>query len=162
MKEKSKKSSKNKDLAFIYKLIGLGLVIVLFWALFSKGGPKLITQTQPTIIQSSAQLNSSKDGKSWATATKSTNGINFELSVTAFLPKPAKGMGYYVFLKGNGSDLSDMLIGKLELAGDVYSLNYTSGKDLFGYKDIVIVMETEAQAKEGKTTPEVIKGTFPN
>lgn len=157
MKKSNKQVSSNNAL---YKFIGVLVMAVVVWSLFSKSASNLPSDSGPKITEKSAQLSSTKSGKDWGTAAKSTNGVNFELNVTAFLPKVSGGNGYYVFLKGDGNTLKDMLIGKMEMSGDVYSLNYQSGLDIFGYKEIVIVKETEAQAKANNMTAVVLSGTF--
>lgn len=143
----------------MFKLVGFGVIIFLFWVFFMKGGPKPQVQQVPNINQVTAQLSAGKNGE-WGTAAKTSDGVSFGVNVTAFLPKPTKGLDYYVYLKGNGSDLKDVLLGKMVLSGDVYSLNYQSDMDYFGYKDLVVTKETEAQSKEGKMTTVVLTGLF--
>lgn len=146
---------------FLVKLSVLGAIIFLFWVFLSKGSIGLQNNQPPKITQVTAQLSAGKNGE-WGTAAKTTNGIDFEVNVTAFLPKPAKGLDYYVYLKGNGAELKDLLLGKMILSGDVYSLNFKSDMDYFGYQEIVVVKETEAQSKEGKMTTVVLGGKFTN
>ncbi len=142
--------------------VGLVLLVGLAaWLLLGKNGAKLPeANSGPKVVQKSAQLLSEKSSKDWGTAAKTTNGVNFELNVTAFLPRVAGNSGYYVFLKGDGDALKDMLIGKMTLNGDVYGLNYQSDMDYFGYKEIIVVKETESQAKANTMTPIVLNGTF--
>ncbi len=112
-------------------------------------------------IESSAQMTSS-DTKytGMGTASKSWNESSFDLNVTAFLDKPKAGQFYYVYLKGNGSDLSDLNIGQMSLSGDVYAVNFKSDKNLFGYKDLIIVLQTEADATANKLGKTILSGSF--
>ncbi len=145
---------------------GLKVLIVIFlalggWFLLTKFGGKSIQQA-PKVVQSVAQLSSStKKYSGMGTATKSHDDSSSQISVTAFLPKLPKGRDYYVFLKGNGADLKDMLLGKMVLSGDVYGLNYAvPNTSLYSYKSLVVVEETEAQAQAGKMVLEVLSGSF--
>src|SRR5204863_1083929 len=94
------------------------------------------------------------------TASKSWDNSTFNINVTAFLDKTAKGKSYYVYLKGNGSDLQDMNLGKMQLSGDVYALNFTSDKNLFAYKEVFVTIQTDAESTNGKLGKIVLSGTF--
>lgn len=113
------------------------------------------------VIEASAQI-ISVDSKYYGmgTASKSWDETNTAFNVTAFLDKPKTGQFYYVYLKGNGGDLKDMILGKMELAGDVYSINYSSNKNIFGYKDLFITLETETDANSGKVGTPILSGSF--
>lgn len=158
MKKSHKQVSSNN---VFYKFLGIVVIAVVVWSLFSKNGANLTSSNSaPKMTEKSAQLTSPKSAKDWGTVAKSTDGINYELNVTAFLPKVTGSNGYYVFLKGDGNTLKDTLIGKMEMSGDVYSLNYQSGLDIFGYKEVVVVKATEAQAKANNMSAVVLSGMF--
>jgi len=156
-----KQETTASDNSFGLKVVIILLLALGIWFLLTGLKGKPVSQV-PNVVQSVAQLSSStKKYSGMGTATKSHDDSSSQVSVTAFLPKPPKGKDYYVFLKGNGADVKDMLLGKMVLSGDVYGLNYSAtDKSLYSYKDVVVVEETEAQAKEGKMVLIVLSGSF--
>lgn len=157
---KETERSQNSSSIF-YKFVILAIAALLVWSFVSKKAVKPVVP-EPVIVQSNTQLSSSTPKYSgMGTAGKElVDNKNYTLNVTAFLDKPAAGFGYYVYLKGNGADLKDKLIGKMELAGDVFSLNYSSDSSAFSYKDVVVTRETEEQVKTGNIGTVVLTGTF--
>lgn len=119
------------------------------------------TTQKVNIVEASAQV-ASVDSKYYGmgTASKSWNETDTAFNVTAFLDKPKDNRSYYVYLKGNDSDLKDMALGKMELAGDVYSINYSSNKNIFGYKDLFITLESESDTNSGKIGTPILSGSF--
>lgn len=158
MKETEHSEGKN---SIFYKFVILAAIVLLVWVFVNKKTVKR-TIPEPVVVQSTAQLSSSTPKYAgMGTATKElVDNTNFTFNVTAFLDKPAAGMSYYVYLKGNGSDLKDKLLGRMELSGDVYSFNFASDSSTFGYKEVVVTKDTEAGSKSDKMGTVVLSGTF--
>ncbi|HET7099175.1 MAG TPA: hypothetical protein VFI61_03015 [Patescibacteria group bacterium] len=148
----------SKQNNWFFRVVLLSALILLGISIIYKSNPKFGT---PNVISSTAQiLPSDGKGSAMGTASKSWNESSFDLNVTAFLSNPAGGSSYNVYLKGDGADLSDMLVGKMVLSGDVYSLNYNSNKNLFAYKDLFVSLQTDSEATSGKLGKTVLAGSF--
>lgn len=168
MAKKSKKSvrfSEAKEAKLrssTYKFLFLsGLVLLLLFFLF-KQKPGLKPTVLNDQLQSSVQL-TKPDGQlnGFGTALKSYDGKTFELNVTTFLNEPSKGKAYFVYLKGASGDVRDIFAGRLTKSGDVYSLNYMSGDDLYSYRELIVI-EADDKSKDAPTGPTILKGSFPN
>lgn len=151
MENKERKLNKTSKLLGAVILI---LVIILGGKFFENQKLK-----EPKVIESSAQVSSTSDKYyGLVTASKSWNESVSLVNVTGFLDKPKAGYAYYVYLKGNGSDLKDMKLGKMELSGDAFSLNYTSTTNLFAYKNLFVTLQPENNSDKAENT--VLSGTF--
>ncbi len=152
----NKKDNEVENKSKFLKIIILALVLIVAWKFLGKPNPRKVN-----IIESSAQITSVDTKYSgMGTASKSWNESSFDLNVTAFLDKPKNGLFYYVYLKGNGAELSDLNVGKMVLSGDVYAVNFKSDQNLFAYKDVIVVLQTEADANANKLGKTVLSGSF--
>lgn len=151
---------KLKDLkkSSLWKKLPLILLVVLgVWYLVS--GRKPLPVGQNKVKEEVAQLSSVENYVGMANATRSFNGKTFYLSVTAFLPDPAKGSSYYLWLKDGVSGTS-LSVGKLEAKGDVYALNYSVNKNLNSYETVIVTEATDSEVKEAKMGKELLRGSF--
>jgi hypothetical protein len=147
-----KKASKQSNSPILFKLALLVLIILLgIWFLYP-GNPSMNSGKKDN--QNVAQLSPSASGSGMGTATYEKS--DYVLNVSGVLSKPSKGKDYYVWLK---DDSSTTLLGKMEAAGDVYSLTYQGDKSMSS-KDVVISLQTDSEAKSGKIVGEVLSGGF--
>lgn len=137
-------------------IVILGLTLYLAYLFLTSPINKKIN-----VIEASAQITSG-DSKYYGmgTASKTWDESNTLFNVTAFLDAPKADHSYYVYLKGNGSDLKDLKLGKMELSGDVYSVNYSTNKDIFGYKDLFVTLQPDSEVNSGKTGDPILSGSF--
>ncbi len=151
MAEKPKKD-------FIWKKLLLVLLVILGVWYLAKGKTPL-DLIQKTAKQEVAQLASVDKYVGIGNATRSFDGKTFNISLTAFLSDPDKRSSYYLWLKDEvtGSSVS---VGKLEVKGDVYALNYTVNKNLTSYKTLVVTEATDREAKEAQMGRELLRGSF--
>ncbi|MFI5241305.1 MAG: hypothetical protein ACHQUA_02615 [Microgenomates group bacterium] len=154
---KLKKTSNNNGSPISTKLIVVLAIIGLVWY-FSSGKTGLkFSKTNDY----SAQLTSVSNESGMGTANKNFTKPTYTLNVSAFLESPTKGKSYFVWLLDGPDEMPDaILIGKMELSGDVYSLSYSTDKDYSGYKEVAVAEQSEAEAKEGKPTGEILVGAF--
>src|SRR5688572_24583812 len=91
--------------------------------------------------QITAQLSPKTNGVGMGSAVKSFEKSTYTLDVSVIMSTPAKGKAYFVWLTEGGSESAEvMLAGQMVASGDVYSLNFTSDKNL-DYKKVVVTLQ---------------------
>ncbi len=154
MKKTSRQSYSSPSMKVVFLAI---LALVAVWYVYSSK----FKSKEPGPQLAIAQLASSGKNSGMGSATKNLNVSNYEIYTTAFLNTPPSGQGYYVWLRDGGNSMSEtLLLGKMEKSGDVYSLNYSANENYHSYKEVVVALQKDSDAKAGKLEGEVLVGEF--
>ena len=95
-----------------------------------------------------------------ALASRSYLDGEFNHTVLADIGAPAEGKFYEGWLVKSSPSLEFFSTGRMELADDMYYLEYTADEDKSDFNEVVITEETEADGLDGAPETHVLEGEF--
>jgi hypothetical protein len=170
---------KNRKFIWVGVVVVLGVVLT-FWLV---GQRRTATTTKPTqegrytpssapaekpdikdtqaAIENSRTLIDLRDvsgqGRS-GSATRSSDGTTFLLTISAQLPGPEAGRYYEGWLLSSRETPAELSVGRLFQADPgVYALVFSSERSLYGYERVTVTLEV---AEDGKPETYILEGSF--